>query len=58
MKVKAEQLLPLVLDFIGENYGKKDLKAFAKYFDLEIDFESDPLVEAGGLKVMLESYLK
>ena len=58
MKVKSEDLLPLVLDFINNSYGKEDLKAFKKYFKIKTKFKNDPLVKSGGLQSMLETYFK
>jgi len=37
MKIKAKQLLPLILDFIESNFGQKDLKEFKKYFSIDVD---------------------
>ena len=58
MKVQAEDLWPLILDFLEDNFSKEDYKAFKKYFKLKVDKSADPLVAAGGMKAMLASYLK
>ena len=58
MKVKAEDLWPLILDFVETYFGEDDLKAFKKYFELKINHQEDPLVQAGGLSAMLGSFLK
>ena len=50
MKVTAEDLWPLVLDFISKHVGKAELKAFTKHFSIgAVNVEEDPLVKAGGL---------
>ena len=50
MKVQAEDVWPLVLDFIETYVGKAELKAFKKHFDVKgIDHKTDVLVEAGGI---------
>ena len=58
MKVSPESLWPLLLHFIEEHFGAKDLKAFKKYFDLKIEHESSPLVKAGGMQAILGDYFK
>ena len=58
MKVQAEDLWPLILDFLEDNFSKEDYKAFKKYFKLKVNTSEDPLVAAGGMKSMLASYLK
>ena len=58
MKVQAEDLWPLILDFLENNFSKEDFKAFKKYFKIKVDNTQDPLVEAGGMKAMLMCYLK
>ena len=58
MKVQAEDLWPLILDFLENNFSKEDFKAFKKYFKIKVDSSKDPLVEAGGMKAMLACYLK
>ena len=58
MKIKAEDLWPLVLDFIETYIGKDELKAFKKYFKVEVEKEKDPLVKLGGIKALLETFLK
>jgi hypothetical protein len=39
MKIEAEDLWPLVLDFIQSFFGEEDLDHFKKYFKLDIDHE-------------------
>ena len=39
MKIKAENLWPLILHFVEEYFGVEDLKAFKKYFDLKIEHD-------------------
>jgi hypothetical protein len=39
MKIKAENLWPLILHFVEEYFGEDDLKAFKKYFDLTIEHD-------------------
>ena len=58
MKVQAEDLWPLILDFLEDNFSKEDYKAFKKYFKLKVDTSEDSLVKAGGMKAMLASFLK
>ena len=58
MKIAAEDLWPLVMDFLEEYYSKEDFKAFKKYFKLKVDTENDPYVEAGGIKAMLKCFIK
>ena len=58
MKIAAEDLWPLVMDFLEEYYSKEDFKAFKKYFKLKVDTENDPYVEAGGMKAMLKCFIK
>ena len=59
MKIKAENLWPLILHFVEEYFGNEDLEAFKKYFTLQIDdHNDDPLVKAGGLKAILSGYFK
>ena len=41
-----------------EKFGEEDFKAFKKYFKIKVDHTNDPLVEAGGMKAMLTSFLK
>ena len=58
MKVQAEDLWPLILDFVETNFGEEDLESFKKYFSLKIDHKRDPIVKAGGLQAMLGVFLK
>jgi hypothetical protein len=58
MKVEAEDLWPLILDFVETYFGEDDLKEFKKYFELKIKHKKDPLVQAGGLSAMLACFLK
>ena len=41
-----------------DNFSKEDFKAFKKYFKLKVNKGDDPLIQAGGMKAMLASYLK
>ncbi|CDW72628.1 UNKNOWN [Stylonychia lemnae] len=69
MKIGAEDLWPLILDFIQTFFGAEDLKHFKEYFKLKIKhevqfncllyiFQNDPIVKAGGIQVLLGNYLK
>lgn len=58
MKVQAEDLWPLILDFVETNFGEDDLASFKKYFSLKVDHKKDPIVKAGGLQAMLATFLK
>ena len=59
MKLQAEDLWPLVLDFIKNHVGKAELKAFKKHFEVtEVDESEDPLVKAGGMQAMLAAFFK
>jgi hypothetical protein len=58
MKVQAEDLWPLILDFVEQNFGEEDLAGFRKYFSLKGDHSKDPIVKAGGLQAMLGCFLK
>lgn len=58
MKVQAEDLWPLILDFVEQNFGEDDLASFKKYFNLKIEHTADPIVKAGGLQAMLGCFLK
>ena len=49
MKVQAEDVWPLVLDFISTYVGKAELKAFKKHFSVTQDHKDDILVKAGGV---------
>ena len=49
MKVEAEDLWPLILDFVETHFGEEDLASFKKYFKLKIAHKKDPLVKAGGI---------
>ena len=46
MKIQAEDLWPLILDFVETYFGKKDLKRFKKFFELDPkqDHSKCPLV--------------
>ena len=43
MKIKAENLWPLIMDFIEKFFGDDDLKSFVKYFDLDINHQVSPI---------------
>ena len=59
MKLQAEDLWPLVLDFIKNYVGKAELKAFKKHFSVkDLDESEDPLVKAGGMQAMLTALFK
>ena len=59
MKIKAEDLWPLILNFIEEYFGEEDLAHFKEHFDLKIGkINKDPLVKAGGIKAILADYFK
>lgn len=58
MKIKAEHLWPLILHFVEEYFGEDDLTAFKSYFKLKVEHGSDPLVQAGGIKAILNDYFK
>ena len=61
MKVKAEHLLPLVLDFAKEFLSKDDfkvLKGSLEHEGLKTEFKDDVLVKAGGLTAILTCFLK
>ena len=49
MNIKAEEVWPLILDFIEQYVGKTELKAFKKYFKVKVDQSEDPLVKGGGM---------
>jgi len=58
MKLTAEDVWPLILDFVKMYLGKEELKAFKKHFSVEVDESVDPLVKAGGMKAILQSFFK
>jgi nucleolin len=65
MKVKAENLWPLIMDFVETYFGEDDLNQFIKYFSLDKvvkagggDHRADPIVKHGGLQAMLACFLK
>lgn len=39
MKLEAEDLWPIVLDFISTFFGEEDLQHFKKYFKLKINHQ-------------------
>lgn len=46
MKILAEDLWPLILDFIDQNFDEAYLKKIVKTFDLShIDYVADPIVK-------------
>ena len=47
-----------MLDFIQTYVGKSELKAFKAHFGVEIDQSEDPLVKAGGMKVLIAAFFK
>lgn len=58
MKISAEDLWPLILDFVDSYFGEDQFVEFKKHFELTMDHTEDPLVKAGGLKAMLACFLK
>ena len=58
MKLAVEDVWPLILDFVKNYLGKEELKAFKKHFSIEVDESSDPLVKAGGMRAILQSFFK
>ena len=58
MKVEAEDLWPLILNFVESYFGEEDLATFKKYFNLKMEHKNDPLVKAGGLSAMIGCFLK
>jgi hypothetical protein len=36
MKINAEHLLPLILDFLGSHFGEEDLQAFKDHFNITV----------------------
>ena len=46
------------MDFIEAYLGKDELKAFETYFKVNVDKAADPLVKAGGIKALLQSFFK
>lgn len=58
MKISAEDIWPIVLNFIGEYVGEEELEAFKQYFKVTIDQDDDQLVKAGGIKALLGSFFK
>jgi len=54
MEIKAEKLLPIILDFAKQYLDKKDFKKLMEKFDGDSDYESDELLKkTGGLKGLL-----
>lgn len=43
MKVQAEDLWPLVLDFIESHFSKEEFKSFKKHFHVDIKHKVSPL---------------
>ena len=58
MKVEAEDLWPLILDFVETHFGDEELESFKKFFKLKVAHKSNPLVLAGGIQAMLGCFLK
>ena len=42
MKIEAQDLWPLILDFVETNFGEEDLKVFKKYFSIKINHHVSP----------------
>ena len=49
MKIGAEDVWSVVLDFIETYLGEEELEAFKTHFKVNVDHAKDPLVKAGGL---------
>ena len=58
MKIAAEDVWPVVLDFIETHLGDDELEAFKTHFKVTVDHSKDPLVKAGGIQAMLQSFFK
>merc|ERR1711957_910123 len=59
MEVKADDLWPLVLHFVREYLSEEDLEQFSAHFKLETSkVDAHPLVKAGGIQKLLESFFK
>ena len=58
MKISAEDVWPVILDFIETHVGQAELEAFKEHFSVNLDHRKDPLVKAGGLQAMLQSFFK
>ena len=59
MEVKADDLWPLVLHFVREYLSEEDLEEFSAHFKLETSkVDEHPLVKAGGIQKLLESFFK
>ena len=61
MKINAQHLLPLVLDFAGDYLSEGDFKVLLKQLtkdsqDTSENYKKDMLVKKGGLKKILECY--
>ena len=53
MKIGAEDVWAVVLDFIETYLGEEELEAFKAHFNVSLNHKTDPLVKAGGLQAML-----
>ena len=53
MKIGAEDVWAVVLDFIQTYLGEDELNAFKTHFKVTLEHSQDPLVKAGGLQAML-----
>ena len=58
MKLAAEDVWAIVLDFIETYLGDEELDAFKSHFNVSLDHKNDPLVKAGGLQAMLSTFFK
>lgn len=58
MKISAGDVWPVILDFIETHVGQDELEAFKEHFSVNLDHKKDPLVKAGGLQAMLQSFFK
>ena len=59
MKIHANTLIPVVLDFLVTYIGEEEAEEFAKICETTMDeAKENPLVKAGGFNALLKIYLK
>ena len=61
MKIEADTLQPLIVDFLASFYGDETADEYQEMFGLSLSkkkLQKDPLVKAGGLTTLLQSFLK
>lgn len=58
MKIGAEDVWAVVLDFIKTYLGEEELDAFKTHFNVTLDQTQDALVKAGGMQAMLQCFFK